>query len=141
MRSGSGPPACAGSSTRSRARRRSSDSVQAGTLLSEKPQRLLASDIIWSDLFKAEAEQELKSRNVTGVGGVPKSVFVGSPDLYVAKSLTLVWQRVHGASTGGTPSGVHGTNIEYVKVEPEARSSARRRRRCTSRPSSPSSSA
>ena len=93
-----------------------SDSVQAGTQLAQKAQRLLASDIVWSDLFKSQAEQELKNRNVTGVGGVPGSVFVGSPDLYVAKSLTLVWKRVHGASTGGSPSGVHGTNIEYVKV-------------------------
>jgi len=93
-----------------------SDSVQAGTQLAQKAQRLLASDVVWSDLFKSQAEQELKNRNVTGVGGVPGSVFVGSPDLYVAKSLTLVWKRVHGASTGGSPSGVHGTNIEYVKV-------------------------
>src|SRR5207244_13561117 len=44
------------------------------------------------------------------------SVFVSSPALFAAKSLTLVWKRVHGASTGGSPSGVHGTNIEYVKV-------------------------
>jgi hypothetical protein len=93
-----------------------SDSVQAGTQLAQKAQRLLASDVVWSDLFKSQAEQELKNRNVTGVGGVPGSVFVGSSDLYVAKSLTLVWKRVHGASTGGSPSGVHGTNIEYVKV-------------------------
>ena len=97
---------------------KTSDSVQAGTLLAEKAQRLIASDVVWSDLFKAQAEVELKSRNVTGVGGVPRSVFVTSPNLYVAKSLTLVWQRVHGASTGGSPSGVHGTNIEYVKVLP-----------------------
>jgi len=60
----------------------------------------------------------LKSRNITGVPGVPKSVFVANPDLYTSKSLALVWQRVHGASTSGTPSGVHGTNIESVKVEP-----------------------
>jgi len=92
------------------------DSVQAGTALAQKAERLLASDIIWSDLFKAQAELELKNRSVTGVGGVPGSVFVSSPDLFAAKSLTLVWKRVHGASTGGSPSGVHGTNIEYVKV-------------------------
>jgi hypothetical protein len=96
----------------------SRDSVNAGTLLAEKAQRLLASDVVWSDLFKAQAQQELSNRNVTGVGGVPKSIFVSSPELYSAKSLTLVWQRVHGASTGGSPSGVHGTNIESVKVQP-----------------------
>jgi hypothetical protein len=95
---------------------KTSDSVQAGTQLAQKAERLLASDVVWSDLFKGQAEQELKTRNVTGVGGVPGSVFVSSPDLFAAKSLTLVWKRVHGASTGGSPSGVHGTNIEYVKV-------------------------
>jgi len=96
----------------------SSDSVAAGTLLAEKAQRLLASDVVWSDLFKTQAELELQNRNITGVGGVPKSVFVTSPELYTTKSLTLVWQRVHGASTGGTTTGVHGTNIEKVTVQP-----------------------
>jgi hypothetical protein len=97
---------------------RSSDSVAAGVLLAEKAQRLLASDVVWSDLFKAQAEQVLKNRNITGVGGVPKSVFVSNTELYGAKSLTLVWQRVHGASTGGSPSGLHGTNIASVTVQP-----------------------
>jgi hypothetical protein len=95
----------------------STDAVAAGTLLASQAQRLLASDVIWSDLFKAPAEAELKSRNVSGVV-VPGSVFVTNPDLYTARSLTLVSQRVHGASTGGTPTGLHGTNLESVKVIP-----------------------
>jgi CARDB protein len=93
------------------------DSVQAGTTLSIQARRLLASDIVWSDLFKTPAAKELSNRNVTGVA-VPPSVFVTDPDLYSAKSMTLVWKRVHGASTGGTTSGLHGTNIESVKVLP-----------------------
>ena len=93
------------------------DSVQAGNILATQARRLLASDIGWSDLFRTPAARELTDRNVTGVA-VPPSVFVSDPDLYTAKSLTLVWKRVHGASTGGTPSGLHGTNIESVKVEP-----------------------
>jgi len=95
----------------------SSDAVAAGNLLAAQAQRLLASDVIWSDLFKAPAEAELKSRDVTGVL-VPSSVFVTNPDLYTARSLTLVSQRVHGASTGGTPTGLHGTNLESVTVQP-----------------------
>jgi len=93
------------------------DAVQAGNTLATQARRLLASDIVWSDLFRSPAANELRNRNVTGVA-VPPSVFVSDPDLYTAKSLTLVWKRVHGASTGGTPSGLHGTNIESVKVEP-----------------------
>jgi hypothetical protein len=96
---------------------KSTDAVAAGQLLSSQAQRLLASDVIWSDLFKVPADQELKSRGISGVL-VPASVFVTNPDLYTAKSMTLVSQRVHGASTGGTPTGVHGTNLESVKVLP-----------------------
>jgi hypothetical protein len=95
----------------------STDAVAAGELLSAQGQRLLASDVIWSDLFKAPAEQVMKDRGVSGVL-VPASVFVTNPDLYTAKSMTLVSQRVHGASIGGTPSGVHGTNLESVTVTP-----------------------
>jgi hypothetical protein len=95
----------------------SSDAVAAGQLLSAQAQRLLASDVIWSDLFKVPAEHELKARSVSGVL-VPASVFATNTDLFTAKSMTLVSQRVHGASIGGTPTGVHGTNLESVKVVP-----------------------
>ncbi|MEP6892761.1 MAG: CARDB domain-containing protein [Gaiellaceae bacterium] len=95
---------------------KSSDSVAAGQLLSSQAQRLLASDVIWSDLFKAPAEKELKARSVSGVL-VPGSVFATSTDLFTAKSMTLVSQRVHGASIGA-PSGLHGTNLGSVTVVP-----------------------
>jgi len=95
----------------------STDSVAAGQTLATQAQRLLASDVIWSDLFKVPAEKELQARSVSGVL-VPGSVFVANTDLYTARSLTLVSQRVHGASTGGTPTGLHGTNLVSVKVEP-----------------------
>ena len=32
--------------------------------------------------------------------------------------MALVLQRLRGASTGGTPTGIHGTNIISVKVQP-----------------------
>lgn len=95
----------------------SRDAVQAGRLLSGQAERLLASDVVWSDLFRAPAVNELQRRSVSGVA-VPASSFVTNSELYAAKSLTLVWQRVHGASTGGTPSGLHGTNVAFVKVVP-----------------------
>jgi len=95
----------------------SKDAVAAGNLLAAQAKRLTASDVVWSDLFQLPAQQELQQRDVTGVA-VPPSVFVTDPDLYTAKSLTLVWRRVHGASVGGTPSGLHGTNIASVTVQP-----------------------
>jgi CARDB len=96
---------------------KSKDAVQSGNLLAAQAKRLTASDVIWSDLFQLPAQQELRNRDVTGVA-VPPSVFVTDPELYSAKSLTLVWRRVHGASVGGTPSGLHGTNIASVTVNP-----------------------
>jgi len=96
---------------------KSKDAVQAGNLLSAQGRRLIASDVVWSDLFQLPAKAELQNRNVTGVA-VPPSIFVTDPELYSAKSMTLVWNRVHGASTGGSPSGLHGTNIESVTVQP-----------------------
>ena len=55
-----------------------------------------------------------------GVGDVtaPASVFVENVELYTARSMTAIWLRVHGASTGGTPSGVHGTMLQSVTVQP-----------------------
>ena len=32
--------------------------------------------------------------------------------------MSAIWQRVHGASTGGTPSGLHGTGLAYTKATP-----------------------
>ncbi len=95
----------------------SKSSVQAGTVLAAQARRLTASDVVWSDLFRDTAQGVLKQRNVTGVA-TPPSVFVSDPDLYSAKNFTLIWKRVHGASTGGTTTGLHGTDIEYVKVLP-----------------------
>ena len=35
-----------------------------------------------------------------------------------ASALAAIWQRIQGASTGGTPSGLHGSGIASVKVLP-----------------------
>jgi hypothetical protein len=32
--------------------------------------------------------------------------------------MTSIWQRVHGASTGGTPTGAHGSGLAYTKALP-----------------------
>jgi hypothetical protein len=32
--------------------------------------------------------------------------------------MTAIWQRIHGASTGGTPSGSHGSQLSYTKALP-----------------------
>jgi hypothetical protein len=56
-----------------------------------------------------------------GVSGVvaPESHFVANQSLITEQSMVLVLQRLRGASTsGGTPTGIHGTNIVETKVLP-----------------------
>jgi hypothetical protein len=86
-------------------------------LLASQAQRLVASDVVWDDLFKDPAVAVLQKEGITGVN-VPDSNFVTNQDLASVRSMGPVLQRIHGASTSGTPTGVHGTNIVYVKALP-----------------------
>jgi hypothetical protein len=85
--------------------------------LVDPAQRLLASDIVWSDLYQDPANAIMKQQGVTDVSA-PASRFVANPDLITQRSMALVLQRLRGASTGGTPTGLHGTNIVSTKVLP-----------------------
>jgi hypothetical protein len=87
-------------------------------VLSEQSDRLLASDVVWDDLFKEPLRQQLVHEGVTGVP-VPDSNFVANRDLTTERSMSLLLSRLKGASTGGgTVTGIHGTNIVDVKVLP-----------------------
>ena len=61
----------------------------------------------------------LQQEDVTGVN-VPDSNFVQTPDLASTRSMVPIWERINGsaASGSGTTTGLHGTNIESVKVIP-----------------------
>jgi CARDB len=93
------------------------DASIAGEKLLEQTRRLLASDVIWSDSFQAPAEVVLQDEGIQGLD-VPSSDFVTTDDLVSQSSLAAIWQRVQGASTGGTPTGLHGSGIAYVKALP-----------------------
>jgi hypothetical protein len=86
-------------------------------LLAAQADRLLASDVVWDDLFLAPATLEMKRQGVSGVA-VPDSNFVSNRDLTTERSMALLLTRLKGATTGGTPSGVHGSNIVDTKVLP-----------------------
>jgi hypothetical protein len=80
----------------------------------------VASDVVWDDLFKKAAVTVLQKEKVTGVE-VPDSNFVQTPDLASTRSMVPIWERINGSAASGgtgTTSGVHGTNIESVKVIP-----------------------
>ncbi len=96
-------------------------SKAAGALASQM-QRLLASDVIWADAFKAPAEAELRRQGVTGTndqGGalVPDSKFLQNSELASLSAMTTVAQRLKGASAG-TKNCPCGTSLISTKVLP-----------------------
>jgi CARDB protein len=95
----------------------SKNATAAGEKLADRARLLDASDVVWQTLFQVPAKATLEDE---GLGDIttPSSVFVENPELYSARSMTAIWLRIHGASTGGTPSGVHGTGLEKVVVQP-----------------------
>ncbi len=108
-------------------------SDEASTLLAAQAQRLLTSDIIWDDLFKTPTTEVLKSEGVTGVDGpavqVPHLAGLrqrGRDEVDLGAAAGLVLRR-------RTPTGVHGTGIESVKVLPVGDPSSRRTPRPRSR--------
>jgi len=95
----------------------SDDATAAGQQLAAQGQRLEASDVVWKDLFQGAATETMSTEGVNDVTA-PPSVFVQNADLYTARSMSAIWQRVHGASTGGTSPGAHGSALAYTKVQP-----------------------
>ena len=98
---------------RSRRRRRG----EVGGDLAAQTQRLLASDVIWEDLFYAPTVTCSRSEDVQGVD-VPQSRFLQNTDLATQRGMTPIWQRIQGAATGGEPTGLHGNGIVSVKARP-----------------------
>jgi hypothetical protein len=93
------------------------DAAAAGEQLAAQVDRLLASDVIWSDSFQAPAGAVLDEEGIEGLDA-PSSEFVSVDDFASASALAAIWQRIQGASTGGTPTGLHGSGIAYVKALP-----------------------
>jgi hypothetical protein len=98
----------------------SKDAAAAGTLLASQAERLVTSDVVWDDLFMQPSVGTLREQEISGVE-VPDSNFVQTPDLASTSSMVPIWERINGSAasgSGGTPTGLHGTNIESVQVLP-----------------------
>jgi len=93
---------------------------QAGTLLAQQMKRFVASDVIWEDLFKEPTKEELEKLSITGVN-VPDSIFLPNSDIATTASMKAVWQRIHGAATGGSTCSPRGTGIVSTKVLPSGK--------------------
>jgi hypothetical protein len=100
-----------------KATKSSKDATAAGQLLAEQALRLTSSDVVWEDFFRKPAIVVLEDEGIDGVT-VPDSNFVENEQLYTPSSMSAIWQRVHGASTGGTPAGAHGSALAYVRAQP-----------------------
>ena len=98
----------------------SKDAAAAGALLASQAERLVTSDVVWDDLFKEPAVAALQQDDKLRGIAVPDSNFVQTPDLASTRSMVPIWERINGsaASGTGTTTGLHGTNIESVKVVP-----------------------
>jgi CARDB len=96
------------------------NAARAGELLAVQNRRLLASDLIWEDLFQEESVEELRRQDVTDVD-VPNSRFLLNTDLVTARGMAPIWQRIRGAATGGTPTGRHGNGLVSVRALPSGK--------------------
>ena len=91
---------------------------EAAELLAEQVRRLVASDIVWDDLFKEPARRELERRDVTGVA-VPESRFLEDPNVVALAQMTSIYRRVRGATVGIPKDAVRGNGVVSVTALPQ----------------------
>lgn len=91
----------------------------SGRLIADQARLLVASDVNWDFYFKEPTRRELESQNIRDIGGVPDSNIFPNPELASTAAMMTVWQRVHGAATGGTPGGDHGSALVSVTALPD----------------------
>lgn len=96
------------------------DSDQAaGLMLARQSNRLIASDVLYEDLFQAPARRVLARENVTGIA-VPESVFAWNLEFYSPSSMTFLVQNFGQANAPGAPGGIlRGSALVSVTVQPD----------------------
>ena len=97
------------------------NATTAGRLIADQARLLVASDVNWDVYFKEPTQAELERQNIRDIGGVPGSNVFPNPDLASTQAMMTVWQRVHGAATGGSVSGKHGSALGPVKALPDGK--------------------
>ena len=89
----------------------------AGRLLAQQSHRLVASDVVYEDFFKARADDVMDEQGVTGVP-IPDSRFLANDELTSPNSWRLIVQRLTKPPAAG---GLHGNRIAGVRVLPGER--------------------
>jgi hypothetical protein len=97
------------------------NATTSGRLIADQARLLVASDVNWDFYFKEPTQQELERQGIRDIGGVPDSNIFPNPDLASTQAMMSVWQRVHGAATGGTPGGLHGNALASVTALPDSK--------------------
>jgi hypothetical protein len=90
------------------------DQQESGRNLANQAQRLVASDIVYADAFRAASESVLEQQGVTNVA-VPASVFVQNPEF---GSPSFWTQTVRRLTRGPEAGGPRGNGIVAVRVQP-----------------------
>jgi outer membrane murein-binding lipoprotein Lpp len=99
----------------------SRNATTAGRLIADQARLLVASDVNWDFYFREPTQRELERQGIRDIGGVPDSTVFPNPDLASTQAMTTVWQRVHGAATGGSAGGKHGSALGPVKALPDGK--------------------
>jgi hypothetical protein len=92
------------------------DSAEAGRQLSIPAQRLVASDVVYADLFYEGSRTVMNKEDVKGIP-IPESKFVQNADLASPTAWTLIVDRLTRSPTAG---GLHGNQVAGVIVQPGA---------------------
>ena len=97
------------------------NSAVSGRLIADQARLLVASDVNWDFYFRDPTQRELERQGIRDIGGVPDSNIFPNPDSASTPAMMVVWQRVHGAATGGTPGGKHGSALVSVTALPDGK--------------------
>jgi CARDB len=90
------------------------DPQESGANLANQAQRLVASDVVYADAFRAASQSVLEQEDVTNVA-IPASVFVQNPEF---GSPALWTQTVRRLTRGPEAGGIRGNGIVAVRVQP-----------------------
>jgi hypothetical protein len=100
---------------------KASNATTSGRLIADQARLLVASDVNWDFYFREPTQRELENQGIRDIGVVPDSNIFPNPDLASTQAMMVVWQRVHGAATGGTPGGKHGNALGSVTALPDGK--------------------
>ena len=88
-------------------------------MLAEQAKRLLASDVVWDDLFQTPGDADPRPARASTAWPCRSRTSSATSTSSSAATFAEIVKRIKGASTGGTSSGLHGTGIESVTAQPQ----------------------